>query len=208
MIRAMAVLLALALAACGDASESTATRVAGSTAASGAEKPRASAPNPASATNASRRYAQDDPGEAGLTLPVAIARGLGTDELVLSCPAGTRDGVSQFAPDWVGVRRLDLDDDGRPDWIVNGRHPCLRQPDAAYWWLYADAAAGQRVLLRAEPAATLEILPTRSRGFRDLRIHLLDGRGAALITDSRYDGQAYVQAPRSGAETPQQPGTD
>src|SRR5687768_5134610 len=84
------------------------------------------APAPASASTsispsseAAARYAQDDPGQPGLAPPADIVRALGTDERVLSCVEGTRDGTSLFAPDWVAVRRIDLDDDGRGDWIVN-----------------------------------------------------------------------------------------
>ncbi len=201
MTRATALLLALALVACSDAPGLADASVTDSASTPGREKPATPTGASAAASGTSRTYAQDDAGEPGLALPDAIARGLGTDELVLSCPAGTRGGVSQFAPDWVGVRRLDLNDDGRPDWIVNGRHACLEQPDATYWWLYADGTDGPRVVLRAEPAATLEILPTRTRGFRDLRVHRVSGRGAKLVADSRYDDQAYVPArPRANAD--------
>lgn len=142
----------------------------------------------------SERYTADDRGDAAL--PEAIARGLGTDESVLSCDRGVRGGVSQFAADWVGVRRFDLNDDGRADWIVNGRHACLRSDAAtAHWWIYADEAAGPRLLLRAETAATLEVLATRTLGYRDLRLHLIGANGAALIADDRYDGAVYVASP-------------
>ena len=140
-------------------------------------------------SNASGNHAQTQ------TLPAAIARALGTDELVLSCADGTRDGVSQFAADWIGIDRVDLNGDGRADWIVHGRNACLRQPNAAYWWIYADAADRPRLVLRAELAQTLEVLPESTRGYRDLRVHLVDGRGAPLVADSRYDGRGYVDTP-------------
>lgn len=149
----------------------------------------------AAAPPGTQRYGQDDPGDPSAELPPAIVRALQTDELVLTCRGGTRGAQSRFTPEWVGVRRLDLNRDGRPDWIVNGRHPCLRTSYATAWWVYADAGAGPRVVLRAEPAALLEVLPTSTHGFRDLRMHLVNGRGAPLVADSRYDGETYAPSP-------------
>lgn len=137
------------------------------------------------------RYRRDDEGDPRLALPEDIDRALQTDERVLSCPVGTRDGVSQFARDWVGVRRLDLDADGRLDWMVNGLHRCLQRHDAAYWWLYEETPRGRRVLLRGAPAATLVVLPARSSGYRDLEAHGTGGRGDERIESYRYDGEKY-----------------
>jgi hypothetical protein len=152
----------------------------------------------ASAGHAVVRYAHDDPGQPGLVLDRAIARALGTDERVLSCAEGTRDGVSQFRPDWVAARRFDLDDDGRADWIVNGRHACLRDGDAAAWWAYADDPEGLRLVLSAAPAPALEVLATRTRGFRDLRLQHADGDVVA-----HYDGNGYALPAPGGADAPQ-----
>ncbi|MGH9381449.1 MAG: hypothetical protein ACRD2Z_12650 [Thermoanaerobaculia bacterium] len=150
-----------------------------------------------------RRYARDDAGDRGLALPDDILRALQTDELVLDCPAGTRDGVSQFAPEWVAARRLDFDTDGLPDWIVNGLHECLVQPYAAYWWLYRETPAGRELLLRGAPATTFVVLASRSHGFRDLEARVVNGRGAELVESYRYDGQQDyrpMSAAPSGAD--------
>jgi len=143
------------------------------------------------------RYAHDDAGQPGVALPEAIARALGTDERVLSCAEGTRDGVSRFAPDWVAVRRVDLDDDGRADWLVNGRHACLRDGDAAGWWVYTGTAGTPRLLLAAAMATSLEVLPSRTQGFRDLRLRRAGGD--AIV---RYDGSGYA---RPAAPQPTEP---
>lgn len=155
-----------------------------------ADVPASPAVNDAPDTD-THRYRREDAGDPRLALPEDIDRALQTDERVLSCPAGTRDGVSQFARDWVGVRRLDLDADGRPDWIVNGLHRCLQQPHAGYWWLYEETPRGRRVLLRGAPAATLVVLPARSSGYRDLEAHGTGGRGDERIESYRYDGERY-----------------
>lgn len=140
-----------------------------------------------------------DPGDTAAPLPEAISRALQTDELVLGCPEGVANRRSRFARDWVGVHRIDLDSDGRDEWILNGLHPCLRQQadDHAYWWVYSgDPAGTQRVLLRARQARQLEVLPTRHNGMADLRAHLVNGRGQALQSDFASDGERYVGAAR------------
>ncbi|MCE7031706.1 hypothetical protein LY625_03585 [Lysobacter sp. GX 14042] len=163
--------------------------------AAGALAPPAPDPEPADAVRLDHR----DPGDTTTPLPEAISRALQTDELVLTCPGGVVDGRSHFARDWVGVHRVDLDGDGREEWILNGLHPCLRQQadDNAWWWIYSgDAAGSQRVLLRARQARQLEVLPTRHNGMADLRAHLVNGRGQALRSDFASDGERYVAAAR------------
>ncbi|WP_249476218.1 hypothetical protein [Luteimonas galliterrae] len=121
-------------------------------------------------------------------MPASIVRALGTDERVLDCAQGTRNGVSQFQSDWVETQRADLNDDGRADWIVHGRHDCLRDGDDAYWWAYADEPAGQRLVLSAVAAQDLSVADTRTNGFRDLRAR--DGAGEEVV---RYDGSKYAR---------------
>lgn len=172
-----------------------------------APSPSDAAATPASTSNekneAAVHYAHDDAGDPGLVLPEDIVRALSTDERVLSCAQGTRDGVSQFAPDWVAVRRIDLDDDGRSDWIVNGRHVCLRDGDAVGWWVYADTVDTQRLLLAGATAAALDVLPSRTQGLRDLRLRQAHGDAVA-----RYDGSTYVLPSAGEAEASSPAATD
>lgn len=147
---------------------------------------------PAGAASASAQTA----GAQTTALPASIVRALGTDERVLDCAQGMRAGVSQFGPEWVRTQRIDLNADGRQDWIVEGRHACLRDGDAPYWWIYADEAAGQRLILSGTRARGLRPAATVTRGFRDLEL----SRGDAP-TLARYDGAAYaVSVPATSAD--------
>lgn len=132
------------------------------------------------------RFVADDPGDA-IALPDDVIRALATDERVLACAQGVRGGQSRFAADWVAARRIDLDGDGDGDWVLNGRHACLREGAAADWWLYADEGNARRRLLVVDSADSLEVADARTRGFRDLRV-LRGGQVRRAV----YDGQAYV----------------
>ncbi len=150
------------------------------------------------ATPSSAETAQTATSEQINALPASIVRALGTDERVLACAQGTRAGVSQFRPDWVETQRVDLDGDGRQDWIVEGRHACLRDGETPYWWAYADEAAGQRLILSSVSARTLRAAQTRTQGFRDLRLERDGGE-----TVARYDGGQYAMpaAEESASDT-------
>ncbi|WP_133000195.1 hypothetical protein [Luteimonas arsenica] len=146
----------------------------------------------AAAAAPGRRYVagQIDPGEA---LPDDIARGLATDARVLDCADGVVDGQSAFESGWVVAHPLDLDGDGRDDWLVEGRHRCLAGNDGADWWVYAGEDGGHRLLTAAARARALELLPVGD-GFSDLRLQR-DAAGDMLL---RYEGTAYVPAPAAG----------
>lgn len=188
------VALALVLAGCGQGDNTTeiADRSAPTTpsrptsTAAASRKPVTPAQSTAGNPVTADRFDQDDTGDASV-LPASIARALETDQRVLDCAAGTRDGVSQFAKNWVGVRRIDLNDDGRSDWLLNGRHACLRPENTAAWWAYADDADGQRLVMAGEPATSLEVMATTVDGFHDLGLMQRDGHLATLrYADGRY----------------------
>ena len=150
----------------------------------------------ASVPAGSARLVAGDRNAAATALPDDIARGLSTDARVLDCPDGTAGGRSAFEPGWVTAHPLDLDGDGRNDWVVEGRHPCLTGDDGADWWVYADdgvgagAGAGARLVATLGRARTVEILPATEGHFADLRLERGDA-GPLLL---RYEAEAYAPA--------------
>ena len=138
----------------------------------------------------SARLVAGDRNATATPLPDDIVRGLSTDARVLDCPDGVTGGRSAFEPGWVTAHPLDLDGDGRDDWVVEGRHPCLSSDDGADWWVYADdgAGAGARLVAALGRARTVEILPATEGHFADLRLERGDG-GPLLL---RYEAGAYA----------------
>lgn len=120
-------------------------------------------------------------------LPADIARALQTDERVLDCRHDdSAAGRSRFSDDWVSARRVDLDDDGQADWLIEGRHPCLRRDGLADWWIYAEGAQGRRLLGRLRDVRGLEALPSRSGGHAELRVLTDSGERILRYRDGGY----------------------
>ncbi|MBS7458783.1 hypothetical protein [Coralloluteibacterium stylophorae] len=156
----------------------------------------ASPPADAGADHAQGATAARGPGSAA-HLPGDILRALGTDEAVLACAAGVRDGVSRFAPDWVTASRPDFDGDGRADWLVAGAHACLQRGGLPLRWGYLDHGDARERVLRAPATAEVELLPAMHAGLHDLRL-----QGAAGDHDAQarwtFDGSRYGPSRQEG----------
>lgn len=138
---------------------------------------------------ASARLVAGDRNAPATALPGNIARGLSTDARVLDCPDGITGGRSAFEPAWVTAHPLDLDGDGRDDWVVEGRHPCLSGDDGADWWVYVNDGAGVRLVAAAGRARSVEVMRARGGHFGDLRLER--DAGPLLL---RYGAGAYAPA--------------
>lgn len=125
-------------------------------------------------------------------LPDDVVRGLGTDERVLDCFTDPQTGIVAFDRNWFVVRRVDLDGDGLPDWVLSSRQECLRDDRAGLWWLYHERGEGRHLLLRT-PAHSIGLSEPDTPGFRDVHAHGAE-EGRAPVRFG-YDGESYVRRP-------------
>lgn len=160
---------------------------AGSAASAEAQRLPASAATGTTADGSARRRFVAGAQAAGATLPDEILRGLSTDARVLDCGGGVVAGRSAFDAGWVVVHPVDLDADGRDDWLVEGRHRCLAGPDGADWWLYSGDTGTARLVAAAGRAHAVELLPGRHGGFHDLQLQAKQGD-----VTLRYAAGAYA----------------
>jgi hypothetical protein len=126
-------------------------------------------------------------------LPADIRRGLNMDERSLSCFTNAQ-GKVRFEEAWFAAMRIDLDGDGRPDWIVHSVHPCLGGDGGVRWWVFRDFKGGRQLILAAN-AARLDILREKVGGF-----HVIDAGRARYhysIERTEYvaegDGQTIAE---------------
>jgi hypothetical protein len=112
-------------------------------------------------------------------LTASLKRQLLKDADVMRCVAQTGAGAKQIKRDWFVVYRMDLNSDGRDDWIIKSRAACMMGANVGAWWVYLDGAKSQQLLLKTN-ALALEILQTTSHGFDDLLTHRVTGEGKDL----------------------------
>ena len=129
-------------------------------------------------------------GQPASDLPRGIVDGLSVDPAVLACSTDAASG--QVKPDLkaLKVSRLDLDDDGSPEWIIVGTGACLTKDGRSPWWILRGSpqsaeSDGPGLLLHTE-GSRLVVLSTRHQGFRDLRLD-----DAVVLA---YAGHAYESA--------------
>ncbi len=143
-------------------------------------------------------------GESGSTLPPVLLDALSTDEDLLRCWLDESSGQVRIEAGSLRVHRVDVDADGKLDWIVSGSGNCLVRDDQAPWWLLratsADAQRGDGPsLLLRERSSRLRLLESRHGGFHDLVLEPGDRR--FIFDGRRYVGPAAVPA-TAGGSTP------
>ena len=125
-------------------------------------------------------------------------------EIDVACVAQT--GGPQSFP----VSAIDLNQDGKPEFIVTGHSGCGCGGRRRSQWVYRGSGRGYELLLRADGPD--EILPqkTSTNGYRDLKVITPAPDGySALIELYRFDGSQYREnysAPSSGTKITQSSG--
>ena len=136
----------------------------------------------------------ESPVKRPVRLPADVLRGLGTDEKVLAL---LTDGGTEAKPvprEWFAGSAVHLNNDRLPDLVVQAKEPSLFGANMGPFWVYRNTGKGYGLVLRAD-ALTLEVLPGRTRGFRNIRTQAASAR-QVFTRDFRYDGLAYRAARR------------
>lgn len=118
-------------------------------------------------------------------LTASLKRQLLKDADVMRCIAQSGAGAKQIKRDWFVVYRMDLNSDGRDDWLLKSRAACMMGANVGAWWVYLDSAKSQKLLLKTN-ALALEIRQTASNGFDDLLSHRVTGDGKDLMQEFHF----------------------
>jgi hypothetical protein len=134
-------------------------------------------------------------------LTASLKRQLLKDADVMRCLAQAGQagaGAKQIKRDWFVVYRMDLNSDGRDDWIIKSRAACMMGANVGAWWVYLDSAKSQQLLLKTN-ALALEIRQTASEGFDDLLSHRVSGDGKDLMQKFHFSAaqKTYLSAKSS-----------
>jgi hypothetical protein len=128
---------------------------------------------------------------------------LSKDELIHSCLESEGLSSEQLPANWFVASEIHLDGPNEIDLIVlpGGRLPdtppgeisknaCLGGANTAGFWILRKTPLGFLLVL-TEMALKLDVLRTRSHGFRDIRLYTIS-LSSILIQDFRFDGSRYV----------------
>lgn len=131
-------------------------------------------------------------------IPTDVLRGLGQDEKVLGCLTSGRGNEAVEVPaSWFAASEIRLNADDLPDLVVQPQNACLNGANLGPFWVFRNTGRGYALALRAD-TLSLEVLATKTRGYRDIRLRSATAR-QVLTRVFKFDGQSYRAARRRAA---------
>jgi len=151
-------------------------------------------PNPAwcqsSHTLEQTSFGLEEPVEHPVPLPQAVLEKLRAETRDRICPnskAAKDSDDSWFAASEVTLRRGEL-----PALVVKAENACLRGANIGPFWVFRRSKTGYEIVL-SESALGLEVLNTRTNGYRDIRLSAATARDV-LIGVYRFRNGKYTVA--------------
>jgi hypothetical protein len=131
--------------------------------------------------------------EEGINHPVSVPDDvlpiLRTFERIQGCL--TKGKVpDQIPPSWFLASEIHLKDGGSPDLVVMPANRCLFGANIVPFWVFRNTIKGHQLVL-SESDFILELLKTRTNGYRDIRMVGLTAT-EELITIYKFEGRKYA----------------
>lgn len=130
-------------------------------------------------------------------IPAAILKSLKTDERVKDCLAENDKSKGKFET-WFSAAQVNLNGDAQSDFVVKPENACLFGANIVPFWVFRSGGGKYDLMVHAY-SLSLEVLPIKTRGYRDIEIFAASattGFGAKY----KFDGKNYV--PKSCYEQP------
>ena len=131
----------------------------------------------------------EEPVSRPVPIPADVLRGLGQDERVLSCLSGADQSAVEIPPSWFAASAINLNGDQLPDLIIKPVNSCLFGANIGPFWVFRNTGKGYALALRTD-ALELEVLPTKTRNYRNIRASAASAR-QVFKRLYRFDGQSY-----------------
>jgi hypothetical protein len=96
---------------------------------------------------------------------------------------------SDIPASWFVASEVSLNRDGLTDLVVTAANPCLFGANINPFWIFHGTPRGQQLVLSVS-ALSLEVLDTRTKGFRDIRASAATAT-EVLITVYSFNGGEY-----------------
>ena len=116
-------------------------------------------------------------------LPTAVLALLKKTEEVKHCSE-----EAEFSPGWFRAIKINVNDDGKPDYLVKSELSCLYGPRAATWWIYSQGPKGFSLVFN-DTVLSLTIGGRKTNGYRDIQT---DTTMVNIIRNTwKYNGHVY-----------------
>jgi hypothetical protein len=146
---------------------------------------------------------EEAPGEPRVSrphpVPDAVLRILETDEGVRSCLKDNPLSAGQHLGSWFLASEIHLDSPAQTDLIVvpsfqGEEGMCFESVEGIGWfWVFRSADTNYQLVLKAAGNG-LEVLRTRSNGYRDIQTGVVSQAGKYVTTVTfRFNGNEYVK---------------
>lgn len=94
----------------------------------------------------------------------------------------------------VGIQSVDLNSDGKPEYIVMGSRGCAFGAKMPYGWVYGKSGNGYKMLLSAGVNIEIARKKTKTRGYYDLKVDVMGNYSTnwqAESTTYKFNGTRY-----------------
>jgi hypothetical protein len=147
--------------------------------------------NPSETANPQTLFQLEEKFAHPAPLPASVLETLQTDtsnqQLFESCP--TRGSQHAIPSSWFVAAEVDLKHGESRGLVVRAENGCLWGANIGPFWVFRHTDLGYEVVLDAS-ALGLELLDTRTNGFRDLRLSSASG-GEVHSTVFKFSGGKY-----------------
>jgi hypothetical protein len=160
--------------------------------------PAARGQNPSETANQQTLFQLEEKFTHPSPLPVSVLETLQTDasnqRLFESCP--TRGSQHAIPSNWFIAAEVDLKHSESSGLVVRAENGCLCGANTGPFWVFRHANLGYELVLDAS-ALGLELLDTRTNGYRDIRLSNASG-GSVHSKVLKFDGGNYRAAVKHG----------
>ena len=94
----------------------------------------------------------------------------------------------------VGIRSMDLNNDGKPEYIVEGNSGCAFGANSPFSWVYGKSGNSYKMLFNAGPNQGISRKKTKTKGYYDLIVTYLGNASTnweASTSTHRFNGTRY-----------------
>lgn len=145
-------------------------------------------------TREQTRFGLEEPVKRPARIPADVLRLLGRDERVQARLADESTRPLQVPARWFAASVIQLNNDRLPDLVVKAEDAGLFGANIGPFWVFRNTGRGYALALRVDTLG-LEVLPGRTRGYRNIRTQAASAR-QVFTRNFAFNGRSYREVRR------------